>query len=375
MRNRFTLLRYLNTEVLQAMCAITGILLLIFLSNQFVRLLGSAATGKFGGEMIARLIAIEIPNLLGVLLPLGLFLGILFVYGKLYSENEMTVLHACGFSRAKLNLFTLPITTLVIVITSVLALWITPQLNAYRDNLMAQAGTALELDTTLPGRFQSADDGRKVFYVENVTLDKKHMRNIFMAQLGKTVETPGIVPWIIFSAAGGYQTLNPKNGDHFFIATQGHRYQGTPGNKNFQLANFDQYGIRIESKAVDLDTTQDAMSTYTLLHTHKDKRDVASELQWRFSIPLSAFLLALLGVALSRVKPRQGKYAALLPAILIYIIYANLLLVGRSWIEQGTLPRHFGLWWIHISLFIVIGFIWLYQIGWKRIYGFWKKNT
>jgi len=365
--------RYLSKEIFAALSAITGILLLIFISNEFVRYLTRAATGKFSGSTALQLIIIEIPHLLGILLPLGLFLGILFAYSRLYTDNEMTVLYACGLSRLKLLGLTLPVTGVVITVVALLSLWFTPHLLVYRERLLAESGTAMELETTLPGRFQENNNGQQIFYVESMTPDHMHMQNIFMAQSGdiknnkNTPDNPAITPWIILTAANGYQTVDKKTGDRFFVATQGNRYQGVPGSKDFQIIQFGEYRARIEKHIADISGEQDAMSTFALLYDKKDRVDAASELQWRFSAPLSALLLALLAVPLSRVKPRQGKYAALLPAILIYIIYANLILVGRNWIEQGHISPALGLWWIHGLMFLGVILIWIYQTSLKTI--------
>lgn len=357
--------RYLSRELLAALSAITGILLLIFVSNEFVRYLAHAATGKFSGGTVLRLMAIEIPHLIGILLPLGLFLGILFTYGRLYADNEMTVLSACGLSRTKLTYLTLPVVAFVMIIVACLSLWITPQLLVYREQLLAQTGTAMELDTALPGRFQEANDGQQVFYVQSIAADRQHMENIFIAQMSNSNNktNPSITPWLILSAEAGHQMIDPKTGDRFFVATNGRRYQGTPGAKDFQIVQFSEYRTRIEKHIADISNEQDAMSTFTLWHTTKDIPDVVSELQWRYSAPISALLLALLAIPLSRVKPRQGRYAALLPAVLIYIIYANFILVGRNWIEEGSLSPTLGLWWIHGLLLLVIIGVWLHQTG------------
>src|SRR5262245_51842647 len=102
--------RYLSREIALTLFAITGILLITFLSNQLVHYLNQVAVGKFAHTALLALMAIEIPHLLSILLPLALFLSILLAYGRLYADNEMTVLHACGLSDKQILLFTLPIT-------------------------------------------------------------------------------------------------------------------------------------------------------------------------------------------------------------------------------------------------------------------------
>ena len=46
--------------------------------------------------------AYRIPGFIELILPLGLFLGILLAYGRLYLDSEITVLNACGISEKKL---------------------------------------------------------------------------------------------------------------------------------------------------------------------------------------------------------------------------------------------------------------------------------
>ena len=81
--------------------------------------------------------------------------------------------------------------------------------------------------------------------------------------------------------------------------------------------------------------------------------DVA-ELQWRLSTPVSMLLLGLLGVPLSRAKPRQSKYAKMGTAILIYSGYYLLCTSARTWVQHGTMPSLPGIWWAPALLFLVL---------------------
>jgi len=91
-------------------------------------------------------------------------------------------------------------------------------------------------------------------------------------------------------------------------------------------------------------------------------------LQWRLSIPLAAVLLALLAVPLSYTSPRQGRFGKIAIAILIYIPYANLLVLARKWIASGVLPSWVGLWPVHIAVFALIVFLLVRRQGlaWLR---------
>ena len=63
-------------------------------------------------------------------------------------------------------------------------------------------------------------------------------------------------------------------------------------------------------------------------------------------------VLTLLGVPLSKVDPRQGRFARLVPAALLYGLYFMLLQVSRDALEDGDIPAVIGLWWVHAVFFI-----------------------
>jgi lipopolysaccharide export system permease protein len=362
------LFRYLTREVLTSLSLITSLLFLILMSNEFVHYFNQVAGGKFAASILWKLIVLESPRFLAILLPFSLFLAILFTYSRLYADYEMTVLNACGFSLGQLMCLSLPFIFLITLIVAGLNLWLNPFLLSYRNKLFAQTGTAVELQTIQPGSFQQANGGRRIIYVESISADHKSVKNIFLAQTNLQKLPTEITPWTILSAHSGYQMINPVTKEPFFVALNGKRYQGVPGEAEYYITQFVKYGIRIDSVTTMNNKQQDALSSITLWKASlANKPSYFSELQWRLSAPISILLLALLAIPLSRVKPRQGKYLHILPAIIIYIMYLNLLLAGRNWIENGEISYRWGLWWIHGLLILIIIFIWCYVLGWNKV--------
>lgn len=356
--------RYLFKEVTTVLLVITTLLLFIFLSNQLVRYLGYAADGRLISTLLFHLILLEIPQLLALLLPLGLFLGILLAYGRLYVDNEMMVLNACGFTRMQLVWMTLPITLIVFFITTALTFWVSPMLLAEKNTILAHSSASL-VETLLPGRFQASKDGHQVFYVESMSRDRSQVKNIFVAEhLKRTGNEDVGGEWSIFSAQSGYQKIDSDTGHHYIVAMNGYRYQGVPGRRDYRIAHFSEYGVELPTPSIVHTEEQRAANTAKLWENRHHVLAWA-ELQWRIAIPVSALLLALLAVPLSRVKPRQGKYAQLLPAILIYIVYANMLFVGRAWLNEGIVSPQLGMWWIHgVILLLALLLLWQ-QSAWK----------
>lgn len=349
------ILRYLAKEVTATLLSVTVVLLFIFVSNQFVRYLGDAAAGKLLGTILPRLMILYIPYLLGFLLPLGLFLGILLVYGRLYSDSEMTALMACGMSKKQLLVMTIKIALVVMLVVSFLTLWLDPRLLLQRNKILAESDGATVLQTLMPGRFQADPTGHQVYYVEEVSRDHKLLTNIFVAQQKKDENNPNVpVQWTVTSAAGGYSMRHPDTQDEFLVATNGFRYLGTPGEPDFHIGEFAKYGVRIVMHSPESRGKWGTISMSELIHEMQKGDPVAhSEFQWRFAMPLATLLLAILAVPLSTLRPRQGKYAKIFPAILIFMVYANMLFVARSWVEKEVISPWLGIWMIHGCLFLL----------------------
>lgn len=341
--------RYLIKEVLGAVVAITAILLLIFLSTQFVHYLGDAALGRFAVGIVFHIMLLQIPYLLGLLLPLGFYLALLMAYGRLHSDREMMVFSSCGISQIQVLLMTLVMAAVVTIIVAILSCWINPHVAAMQKRLMADARSAPLVETIMPGRFYSLDSGRQVFYVEKVSRDHSHLQNIFVAQQSNSKQAQKR-RWSVLSATSGYQDSHKP---HQLIVDNGYRYSGAPGEKNYVIQSFDKLVWFMAVQQPNIRKRPSTLPTAVLWHTANHNTYDDAELQWRLAMPISVILLTLLAVPLSRVNPRQGKYAQLLPAILIYIFYANMMFVGRDWIQAGAIPMNIGLWWLHGLLFII----------------------
>lgn len=76
-------------------------------------------------------------------------------------------------------------------------------------------------------------------------------------------------------------------------------------------------------------------------------------------MPISALLLVLLAIPLSFVDPRAGRSANLILAVLVYILYNNLLSILQSWVIRGKLTPLIGLWPAH--LLVLLLFVYLFH--------------
>lgn len=345
--------RYLTREIFNALSVITIVLLLAFLCQQMVRYLNYAAVGKIPIDILFQLVSFEIPYLLALLLPLGLYLGILLAFGRLYSYSEMAILQICGFGHRRLIYLTLGIAFAVTGSVLILMLWVNPLISAKRAQVMKSNEATLHLiQTLIPGRFQVSPDGRRVMYVEKLSRNRQRAENVFLAQEKPGIKNSSQNSWMLVFAHQGYQFQPKASTDQFFVTTNGYRYEGIPGQNDYTITQYGKYSVRIP--VTDVHPTHqenETLSTMKLWRTYDNPKH-AAELQWRFSIAISAFLLALLAIPLTSLRVHRGGYLALLPAIVIYIIYINLLFVARRWVEEGILPITIGIWWVHGMIFL-----------------------
>jgi len=348
--------RYLTREVVNTLLAVTIVLLLAFLSQQLVRYLNYVVVGKIPTNVLLELVCFEIPYLLALLLPLGLYLGIFLAYGRLYADSEMSILHMYGFGTRRIMRLSGLIALIVSLVVLYLMIWVNPMVSAKRQQVMASDEATVHLvQTMIPGRFQVSPDGRHVMYVEKLSHDRTRAENVFLAQDKKSYVN-GIEQnsWMLVFANEGYQVKDTESQDQFFVTADGYRYEGMPGQNDYKITQFKKYAVRIPQN--DVRVTHQENETLSMVQLWQDYSNPkrAAEFQWRFSIAISAFLLALLAVPLSAIQPRQGRYLSLIPAILVYIVYINLLFIARHWLEQGLIPVSIGMWWVHGVMCLLI---------------------
>lgn len=348
--------RYISKELYTTLFGIMMVLLIIFMSNQFAGYLHYAAGGHITMSAVMQLMSMQIPFLLGYLLPLAMYLSILMVFARLYLDHEMTVMSACGVSPNNLLITVLSVGVVVSLIVGGLILWLEPYLDAQRIRIFYGSVAQATVEKIMPKRFQTIGSDL-VFYADGVERGELKMHNIFFAQRGKA-QPDGNRPWDVTVARSAQEAY--QNNGHYIVFQNGFRYAGTPGFADYQVVQYQDYGVLITQTPPTHSGWPSNASTWSLWSQRHDPK-VAAELHWRMAMPVSAIVLALLAFPLCKVNPRRGKFSQLIPAILLYIIYANFLFLGKTWIRKGLLSFAVGLWWLHGGMALIAVMLILYQ--------------
>lgn len=339
--------RYLIKETIKSQVAVFFILMAIFITLRFVRILGDASDGDIPAGFVAGFIALYAPILASLVLPISAFLGVMLAHGRFYVDSEMTVLRACGVSEWYVARIMLLLSTLVMVVAAVITFYLSPLAAESEYSLREKASSQAGLTALVPGRFQQTGNQQAVIFAHDVNTSNDSLQRVFLSQ--KQNEDGKVR--VVYAQSGEVEL--DADGTRHLILRNGNQYEGKEGRADFRVLTFDEYKIQIsEESEAEERTRTSALPTLSLLED--DSQESFAELQWRLAIPLSIPLLMLVAVPLAAVNPRQGRFGKIFPAILLYLGYFLLLLASRRVLEDGKLPRELGLWWVHI-LMLVIG--------------------
>jgi lipopolysaccharide export system permease protein len=341
--------RYLLREVGLSFVAVTGVLLVVLMSNQFARVLGQAAQNEFAGGVVLTLIGLSTLQQLTVLVPIGLYLGIMLALGRLYHESEMTAMAACGVGTASIYRPIVLLTLVIVAFLAVLSYRIVPGAWVRSEEIRASAMRAAQFGALEPGRFRSFLSGDAVFYAEKVDPSGELFGVFVQRHVNERLEI-AVAERAIQRGAG--------RAEQMFVLFDGRRYEGVPGTRNWRIVEFKEHGIPIRLPELKAKRNKGELkSTGALLKS--DKPGDKAELAWRTAVPVMAFVLMVLAVPLAKLHPRQGRFARIGLAVLAYFFYSNILSAVRVWIQKEAPGGQLGLWWVHmLPLLLAAWLVW-----------------
>jgi lipopolysaccharide export system permease protein len=348
--------RYLLREMTVNFLGVTLVLFAILFVNQVGTVLARAAQLQYQSGFVLELIGLGAAQNVALLLPIGLLLGIVLAFGRLYHDSEMVAAQSCGVGvggvAAAVWVLALPITALITLINFELAPRAAAAEAAMRDEALRASVTA----PLAPGKFRSFAGGRIVVYAR-ASGANGDLTGVFVKRSnGPTLETT--------VASRAHYTRSSDGLSETITLYDGQRLEGVPGSTRYRIMRFDEQIIPIRTPDSSRHGQRlDEMSTTQLLGS-SDAR-LTAELHWRLGLPVMTLVLTLLAVPLGRLRPRQGRYAHVWIAVLVFALYANLALAGRTWLAHGKTPAVLGLWWVH-GLFLLGAVIGVMLPGLRR---------
>jgi lipopolysaccharide export system permease protein len=318
------------------------VLVTIMITTLVIRILGFAANGAVNPEDALILIALATLGYMAVLLTVSLFVAVLIVLVRWYKDSEMIVWFASGLSVASLIRPILRFAAPLIVIIALLALFVWPWANRESTLISQRFQQRSDVSMVAAGQFRESAKAERVFFIEELDVEKSEVKNIFAAEtkngrLSVAVASTGFIE----NAAGGGKSI---------VLNNGRRYEGLPTQPDFRILEFAEYVTNIHSKEALEPPPRDREKTVMELVNDQNPQQInenRAELLWRIGLPLMALGLVLIAIPLAYVNPRLGNYTAMFYAILIYLIYSNLLNLTQNLVAQGKVSALVAVWPIH----------------------------
>jgi len=356
--------RYVLREILATWAAVTLVLLVILFTNSLAYMLSKVVEGDISGHIVLPLFLTNVAAVVVMVIPLGLYLALLLTFGRLYADSEMAALGACGVGMARMFRPALVAGLIAAIVTAVLTIWASPWAKRVEHELRGQVAATTDLAGVAPGRFNRAANGDIVLFAQTKD-DDSTLREVFVHAVDDAGRSH------VVRAKRARERIDERTGARYLEFVNGNRYSGDPGEARMRAVSFERHGIRLPDRAPAAGEVGLEGQPMQALR-ERDSAAAQAERQWRWAMPVACIVLVLLALPLSHTTPRKGRYANMVVALLVYIAYANVLVLARDALAQGDAPRWLGLWWAHGVAVAFAGVLIARHVGWSWI---WRSVT
>ena len=342
--------RYMTQQVAANTAIVLLFLMALMLGGRLIRYFGIAAEGRLDVGLLFAIIGYNIPTFLELILPLSFFIALMLVLGRMYVEQEMSVLFASGISRGRLTRLMIPLITGLFVFQMGISLWAKPWGLSNSEHIWQTQSLGSLLDLVRPKTFISS--GNYHLYVDEFDKEKRELKNIYVVQQqtdksGKIAKND-----VIITATRAYQVPSKDTDSSMQLDLfQGRRYELGTNNAKYNQASFEKYRITLEKPASEkiTETNVETQTTAKLL-ANTQKPEVKAELGYRFTMPWLIIIAAMLATPRAQVRPRQGRWLRLLPSVLIFASCAISIISLRTAIGKERISEYAYIW-------LIVGFI------------------
>ena len=346
--------RYLFREWFWTFLAVTIVLLIVMIGMALGELLNDISGGRVPSGLLWIMIGLKMPDVLNTIIPLSIFIAIIWGLGRFYRDQEMSVMRASGF---RWQMMLRPLFNLLLPVVAALllnSLFLMPvAASAVQQKLLDAFRNAAEWGLQT-GTFHVLKGGDLVLYVEAVEKDGRTLKNVFIQLREEEREQ-------VWSSEKGYYWLDKKTGNRYLTLENGQVTEGAADTLDFRIMKFSRNDLklpepeeRVKEEAVEMRGSSRILFSGSL--------EDAVEIRWRLAPAISAIILGLLAIPLSHSAPKEGRGGRALLGLLAYAVYANTLYMCRNWLLKGEMPLALGMWWVH-ALILLTALIWMRRQG------------
>jgi lipopolysaccharide export system permease protein len=331
--------RYLLREIVGPLAIVLSVLAVLFTSYGAAGFLSDAVTGLLPTDMIVQVIGLRTLIAFEVLIPISLYLSVVMALGRMYVDSEITALFALGATPARVMGVVLGLSLCTALAVAGLSLVVRPWAYSRSHELANRAAASLNTHAMKAGAFYVGSDGNRTIFIERRTGPAAPAGCVFVQLRLREGGTR------IIYARSVEQIPHTGDVDRSKLhLTDAHVYDiRQNGGGSDVVLNVNNLVVQLASARLE-PPEYSAVAASTAQLTSSDSAADTAEFQWRLSTSWSTLLLGMLGVPLSRARPRQHKNAKVGIAILIYAGYYLFYESARTWVQNGVIPPFPGIW-------------------------------
>lgn len=337
------------------------VLLTVLLTMVLIRILSQATKGNLAPTDVGLVLGYTIIGQLPIVLALALFVSVVAVLSRIWRDSEMVVWQSSGARQFHFLKPLLRMAWPVLLLVAAASLVARPWAQNQTQILKVRYEQRSDMARVAPGQFQASADGKRVFFIDSHSDGLISGRNVFM------VTTEGQQEAVVTARQG---QIEIHDGQRYLVLSQGERTQTNLETGEKALSRFETARIRVGEKMTPPDVAPDlrSMSTPTLALLNHPKAQ--GEMVWRLGLIWAAFNMVLAGMSLASGNTRRNSNWNLVYALLVFVIYFNLLSLTQNWVARERMDPITALLAVHGSLTLAS----LWVIWWRDGGGSLRKH-
>jgi len=325
----------LNIEVLKSTAGVLLIFFFLVVSSRFVGYFEQASEGLIDPNLIYKIVILRFPDFITLLLPLSFFLGVVITMSRLYSDREIYGFFTGGLSEIDFLKYLLPQSLLFFFLTLLLSIYVAPYTKELSKEMISLDSLQEQFESIKPNQVFPLKNNEGFVFIK----DKQEsvFNEVVLYISNEDYSSIVVADQLSYDDLNSIMNLNFKNGS---------MYQGLFEEGSSVVSTFKNLKIPVSTE----ENSVTGLSFARLFDY--SARSTKSQMQWNISIPITIFILLIIGINLSKVEPRQGRLSVLLPAIFVYILYLSLLILARESFDNNSAITQNYIWFVHFIFFI-----------------------
>ena len=338
----------LNIEVLKSTAGVLLIFFFLVVSSRFVGYFEQASEGLIDPNLIYKIVILRFPDFITLLLPLSFFLGVVITMSRLYSDREIYGFFTGGLSEIDFLKYLLPQSLLFFFLTLLLSIYVAPYTKELSKEMISLDSLQEKFESIKPNQVFPLKNNEGFVFIK----DKQEsvFDEVVLYISNEDYSSIVVADQLSYDDLNSIMNLNFKNGS---------MYQGLFEEGSSVVSTFNNLKIPVSKKESSV-----AGLSFARLFDYS-ARSTKSQMQWNISIPITIFILLIIGINLSKVEPRQGRLSVLLPAIFVYILYLSLLILARESFDNNSAITQNYIWFVHF-IFLIFSIFGLYKSSFNK---------